>query len=424
MNILDRLKGLTLEECIVFVLGFFSTFQLLEVFGATVFSLILIAYAAYICVVRHRLVNGSIAVWVYAFVVCVSEIGLILSGKHTNWISASIKNAILLMCVIIVYMYLVNKSDKYIKLFFLGIYGSCIFQLMWCVAQFVCNKVLSINLNEVVFQTILHMNGDLYQIKDGILVLTGLTSNAGVMVPVLIFGMALSKPIWMKLAFMVIALLMGSTTPIIAVLCFMGLYILFKGLDMIIHREKISLMSARCIFIIVVIAMIVITAFILSNGDIVERLYHTAERFILRIGSIFTGEFIDGSTATHARYYLEIPYIYSRIPIFNILFGYGMSCAGIPFVELFNQYADGVWVPESDVATFLFNSGLVGCLIFYGILLWIMIRGKRVDYMYFILICTILISGVFYGIQTHWVILSELLLLVCMQRKVKINDIF
>lgn len=423
MNLLNKLKGITLEECVVFALGVFSTFQLLELFGVTIFSLILLAYAIYICLIKHRLSNGILPVWLYMIIVCISECGLIVSGKHLNWVSASVKNTVLWLCVFIVYMHLVNKSDKYIKLYFSGVFLSCAFQVIWCGFQFICNKFINLNLNELVFERILHMQGSFYQIKNGILVLTGLTSNAGMMVPVLIFGMILSKKMWMKVILALLAVLIGSTTPIVTVACFMGLYILGICIDRILRKKRFSLVVVRCIFVIVIIAVLGSVVVLISNADIITRLSQTIVQFIIRISSIFTGKFTDGSTATHARYYLEIPYIYSKISLFYILFGYGISCAGIPFVELFNQYPDAVWVPESDFATVLFNNGLLGCVVFYGILIGILVKGKKVDYTYFVLMCTILISGLFYGIQTHWVLLSELLILLCVQRNMKANDI-
>lgn len=88
---------------------------------------------------------------------------------------------------------------------------------------------------------------------------------------------------------------------------------------------------------------------------------------------------------------------------------------------MFGQYAElKSWVVESDVMNQLYSNGIIGFIFYYGFLLYIAIRGYRLDRRYFILMTGLIITGITYNIQFDWIVYIEFLLYLMVKFKVNL----
>lgn len=135
-----------------------------------------------------------------------------------------------------------------------------------------------------------------------------------------------------------------------------------------------------------------------------------------------TGIVYDGGSANaHIRYYTAYPQVVDNENIIQIFFGYGTGNSGYPISKLFGQYAElKSWVVESDVMNQLYSNGIIGFIFYYGFLLYIAIRGYRLDRRYFILMTGLIITGITYNIQFDWIVYIEFLLYLMVKFKVNL----
>lgn len=161
------------------------------------------------------------------------------------------------------------------------------------------------------------------------------------------------------------------------------------------------------------ICIIVITCI----PSITNRGYELVQTLINRLGSVHSHQWSEGSTFVHYRYYASIIKVIASIGLFRIIIGFGFRCGGIPFVVLFNQYPDTVYGTESDYIGFLYGLGIVGFIVIFRIIFLVMIKGKKIDNMYFAFGLVLLIGGIFYSLQMNWVLFLELMMIEAIKRR-------
>lgn len=396
------LINLDLKGLIVLFLGIFSTFQFPQLFGFSFFTVLLILYF-FVCLFTSLIIkehNFKSLLVLLIFCVSISEVNCLISDNYTDWAYTSIKKYFLFLLVIFLSFYIKGKN-KYIEIFIRGVYVSCIIQLFWCLAQFVLFRFFRINLNLTIFTGIFGIQESVAHVKNGIVYLSGLNSNVGMMVPVILFALVLTKNNFYKLLVTIIAITSGSSTPILAVVFFWILSYLLKFRDGFRIRINSNYLVILIIILILMLSVIMFTDLGNIIQDQLNKLYD-------RLYSVLNNNITDSSTYAHFRYYSAAPHILEFIELNYILFGFGTGCAGIPFIMFFNQYSDLHWLPESDFITYLFNFGILGLLIFYSIIFLIIYRAytNRFDKC-FLFFASILFAGFFYGIQLNWVRLIE-----------------
>ena len=102
----------------------------------------------------------------------------------------------------------------------------------------------------------------------------------------------------------------------------------------------------------------------------------------------------DASTLAHFGYYSDYFTIIKTSNIYQIVFGYGIGCSGYTITSLYGRYAGGgTWAIESDYINILLSRGIVGFINYYLFLFYILIKGRKVDSRYGILMLVILIQG-------------------------------
>lgn len=134
--------------------------------------------------------------------------------------------------------------------------------------------------------------------------------------------------------------------------------------------------------IVILVAIISVCIILGLNGEALSKIVDIAKTLFVRLDSVRTGLYSEGSTFVHFRYYASLPYILSEISFFRTLVGFGFKNGGLPFVKYYNQYPDMVYGTESDPISLLYGVGLLGMLAFYNILFFIAIKGMQVDKRY------------------------------------------
>lgn len=413
------------EKKLMFMLGLLSTLQLIEVAGMTVFT-----YMMFICVIYFLFKYKNIIIvkgetLIFIGLVTVSEILLFMDTRYNKWLSRSLNSYILLILVIALYSYMTKLSKESISAFLKGLYTSCLIQLVWCYIQFIMYNVYMFNINDFVFRKIFHSNLIVSQYKNGTMIITGLNNNAGVLVPIILVGIVLSEKKLMKFLFMAIALLAGSITPIIAIMGYVAAIIaikIFYLISKLLRGEKLKIKRRTSrwdkVIILFILMAVVVFLIIYMRGRISSSFANMQQR----IYNLMNDKKSDASSIVHLRYYTSLPFILKNIGISKVLFGYGLRAAGIPFVEFFNQYTTILWVPESDIITYILNVGILGAAVFAIILIKNIVKGIQVDERYVLLQISIIFAGIFYGIQLNWLILLEFLVMELIRRKVKLSE--
>jgi hypothetical protein len=104
---------------------------------------------------------------------------------------------------------------------------------------------------------------------------------------------------------------------------------------------------------------------------------------------------VDLSANRHFDYYKYLYDLISRTNIIQLLLGYGTSIAGYPYAKFYAFYTNIIgWSPESDVISILIGNGIIGFLIYYGILIKSIKFNINSNKKYILI--SILFGGIFY----------------------------
>ena len=405
------IKQSTIEDILMYMLGLFSTFQLVTIFGMTVFTYLTLACVIYFIVKYRTFILARMEILLFVISISMTELIIIARPVLENWVGRSIKNYILLMMTILIYCYVSKYMDRYLAPFLKGLYASCIIQLIWCFLQFGLYNILHISLNDLVFSGgIFASEAAVTQYKNGVMVINGLNYIAGFLAPVFLFGIIMSKSKIVKLLFMGVAFMTGSITPVFAIVCYVVVWFGLNILNKIFDGGQIKLNRINMTKKKVIVTMFVSVTVFFAAIYMYDRIVSSFNSIMDRLYGILNEEQIDASSFAHMRYYTSLPYLLRNIDIKHLLFGYGANCSGIPFIQFFNQYAEIMWIPESDFINYIFSFGLVGSILFYKILVKNVIKGFKKGNEYVALQVALLFAGFFYSIQLNWLVLVELLL--------------
>ena len=137
-----------------------------------------------------------------------------------------------------------------------------------------------------------------------------------------------------------------------------------------------------------------------------------------------TGAVYDGGSANaHIRYFTAYPNVVKNGSVIQFLFGYGTGNSGYTMSKLYGQYADlKSWVVETDIMNQIYSNGIIGFILYYSFLLYIAIRGYKLNRKYFILMISIILAGITYNIQFDWVLFIEFLLFLTIKFKVDLFE--
>ncbi len=388
-------------EILIFISGIFSTFQAVAFHGITAFSWFLLALL-FVGVVEKRgrwriSFSGvkEILIGLVILTTTITELITLFLNEYPAWTSRSVNNYILMTAVLL--LFFVMREDKnYVKLYLKGVIWSCIIQYIACYVEYAAYTFLNYDLTERLFDIPT-------KVRDERLIIGGLTTNPGMLVPVVLIGLCLSKNIAVRLMAVIAALLINSTTCMICV----GMFFLFNIILFLKDKASRGWDLRKIVFAILAILIMVF----LISAPLRTRIRDLYSYAGMRISNAAADEAdTDKSTAYHYRYYTSLPYIFDHIPTVRKVFGYGKNCSGIPFSKWLRQYTDKIWIPETDPIATLYDVGIVGFLAMYALIFKLAGEFWNESRLYGIFITCVLIGGIFYGFQMTWLLLLELLL--------------
>lgn len=377
----------------VFLTGLLSGMSVLQLFNNTLFTYMLYLTLLLLFVNDRKIsLQKNMTLLYTAFVVFSAVLCCVNPMFENDW---KLKSVIAAINILAGYLFFTKIAvrEEYVAAFFKGLHISCLVQLVWCYIQVFVYTVFQADLNGIMF-------GVNSQVKNGGIVYTGLSTHAGTLVPVLILGFVVSKNYVVKCLFVLMALITGNSTCMIAMMvCVFFYLILFLPDNLKKIYPKITPKK-----IIVSVILMLILVFILYKAGIFNRFKSVYDRII---SVVIYGEFTSGSDATHMRYLTSIPFVLSNTNIINLLFGYGIGTSGFQMTRFFNQYPDKLWTIECDVVDIMYSVGIIGMAVFYFILGCIAIKGFKSDKTNLMFIAAIVIAGIFYNFQMLWLIIIE-----------------
>ena len=387
-------------EILIFISGLFSTFQALVFHGITIFSWLLLLMlfismaerkwdGSFFFEDRKAMLSAAVLLSMTA-----TELITVFMDEYPAWTSRSINNFILMSSVFLLY-FIIGRNKRYGRIYMKGILCSCVIQYLVAYIEYFTYNVFNYDLNEKLFETAT-------KLKDDRLVIRALTTNPGMLVPVVLIGLCFSKKLVIKLMSLLTAIVINSTTCVICVGLFFAVYFFMAVRDKAARGWNIN----KIVFTIFTVTLLAFIIYRPLRGN-VGNLYNYAANRIADAAADDTDS--DKSTKYHFRYYWSVPYVFDHIPTYRKVFGYGKNCSGIPFAELYGQYTDMLWIPETDPIAALYDVGILGFLSIYALFGCIAYDAWKTDRMHGIFMSCVLIGGVFYGFQMTWFLLMELI---------------
>ncbi|MBP3255298.1 MAG: hypothetical protein J6M60_02260 [Clostridia bacterium] len=289
---------------------------------------------------------------------------------HANIAFSFLINCI---CYLIIFIILFNIDKEFFKeiceIFINGLIYAARVQVIWGILQMVLIYTNNININKILFVDILHSTISenwvmgFYTNGKWILRITGLNYENAIFAIVVCIGLTLEKnKIWKTVMTASIILSLSRTGWFMVAVYYFVIFI--KHIKSGKKFSKNQILKVSLIFL-----------FIFSIGIL---MYFFNDTVKLQINSIYY-RIVDNSSNEvsgnrHLLYYIYGPYLlFNRSNIFQILFGYGIRCSGIPFsqnIDIFSKIGGtmnytSAWAVESDVIGLLLGGGIITTLLYY-----------------------------------------------------------
>lgn len=317
-----------------------------------------------------------------------------------------------LYCVVC-YLYKMIKSKiDVIGVIIKALKVAIVVEVVWFFVQLLLYKIVGIDINQIIFVDTLHTVTNASFIRDWVWYPSGLSWHSVVLAPLFVMGMLLFDNIFFRIVIVLEAFLCGNSTTLLGVmLCIMLLMI------RTIYNQKIEITTKKLVGIIIVVILVCIMA---STPDIMDKL----SQVIINLWTRLFGMDKDASTAAHLSYYSDYIHILKRSKLSQIIFGYGYGCSGYTITELYGRYSDvGIWAIECDYINILVSRGIVGFISYYSLLVYIMLKGLKIDVRYFIFIFVILFQGFGYNIQFDYLLLVEIIMFISIRENINFFEI-
>lgn len=403
----------------MFCMGLFSTFYIINFFSFQLSTIFAALTLVLIVIVNRTIYIGKVnqSFLMFLFIVAVSSVlNLYFSMHKTYNLNVSIKGiveyAILYLCA----GQMVYLKKKELRYFLKGLRLSCIIHILWSVLQYIAYQGFTIDINDVIFSNMLHFGSDEYgasRYVGGEFVLSGLCWHPINLAPTLALTVLICDKwyIW-AVAFFIAYYSKNSTTIVVLILLLILQISMVKSKDKIIKtRRRISLKRF-------IVFPVILTVFVLSAIRLLPLIRESLVNIFNRISAMG-----DSSTQAHLRYYTAFLSIALRVSFLELLFGCGIGRSGAYISQIFHQYNIAYWSVESDPMNFIYSTGLLGFVCYYLWLFIMVIKSWKIDKRTTIFLFSIIIGGIFYGMQFPWVMQIELIIGVLLERRESIFDI-
>ncbi len=285
-------------------------------------------------------------------------------------------------------------------------------QIVWCLIQFAAYKAAGLDLNQIIFSDIFHFveSASHYKASNGELEPSGFGWHPSIMAPLTVMTYCFSNNIIWKVLAVAGAIVSGNSTSLLGILICILLNLFFR----ILHKSIDSKAGNITIYIFA-IAIIAGIPLLIKSGIFEKIMVKVALIFQRIIGTADDG----GSADAHMRYYQAYPQVIGMSSPLQLLFGYGLGCSGYPFSVLFNQYSSlKSWAVESDIMNILISRGILGFICYYAPLIYIIFKGYKINYLYVVVMLTILLEGITYNVQYDYVFFIELLMYIAVKHDI------
>lgn len=286
-------------------------------------------------------------------------------------------------------------------------------QAIWALGQFIIYYQFDLDINNIIFNLFsseIENKWTAFNNIGGLVLMrpTGLNSDPAFLGLLLVLGTILEKSKIWKIFFFSILILACSRSGIITIII-LYLYNMFNKNKKITLNES---MRIACIFVIVSI-------FAIEMYNQIPAISNQVDRMLNRMIMISEGG--DG-TERHTGYLIAaLRILFLSMPFLYIFFGIGIPISGIAFNVFNNDITEfqlntlmlnSIWVIESDFASVLIGSGIVGITLYYLFYLnaYLKIKDKEIKEIIFCLV----LFGLMYNIATltfiqfiFWVILLK-----------------
>lgn len=394
------------EEVLLFLLGLFSTMQIVQIAGFPVFTLLSVLTAGYFVLTRGFYFRKDWLLLATFAAMVVTLVVSMVSDLPTDYKKVAFTGTILWFFVLFICCYVRRENtDHFASVFLRGFDWSCRIQLVWCILQMGAFYGLGIDINAKIFGDLLHMSDLTSQYRGDILACTGLHWHAANLTPVLIYAYFRNRNVFIKALCLVLVYLTKSATAIIAIVAAVGLdFLSFSKKTLCENRSAVS----RKTTVYVVVGLI---ALLVVSPVLFPKVRETVEYLLLRIYQIWNPSYGNESSTVHFNYYRFLPNILKKIPIQEVFFGSGLNTSGHRFSYFYGQYAESVWTVESDFVNSILNKGVIGVFLQYGFLFVLFYRLRKTGLKNFSHIILVLIAcGFIYDNQFIWVLLMEYIL--------------
>lgn len=414
-----KFKQNDIRNALIVLLVVFSSLLNFKVDGREVFLWMQILFCAYMGLTTRTakiLPYEGVNLWFGCIVMCTC--GAVFSGMPASWVKAAVVMGIYMVPFYFAVSYLhglIKEDPQILRFVILGIKIMCLIQLIWIPLQYIAYHYFQLDLNKILFYDILHMTatekGATF-IRDWRYHPSGMTWHSAILGPVFLLALLLFKKPFVKCIAVADVLICGNSTALVCVLLCLGMQILHC-----IYKGSIRLK----VYQLTLIAVAVVTAVIVGSHFGLFTVFTDA---IVRLATRLLSANSDASTAAHFAYFTDYPVVAGKIPVFQLLFGTGLGSSGYQYSLLYNRYTNWPsWAVECDVVDILISKGIVGFVSHYGLLIYIAVKGVKIDFRYMIFMLALLIGGVGYNIQFHYVIMIELLMFICIKYRINFFDV-
>lgn len=408
-------RNITITNMLILLLFSFASMDLFQYEGRTFFFYIGLIFLIYSMLLNRRRLHFICDPLIIAIF-----LEFFLSGilAQLGNMSSEYKKTALVMPLLVFPIFLeasmfekiIIKNKNTIMLIIKGIKIACSIQFIYIPLQYISYHFKTIDLNKIIFVNALGMVKNASFIRDWVWYPSGVTYHSAIIAPLMVLGIVLFRNSFFRILIIVDAFICGNSSALIGVCVTVMLLFFSQCLD----RNKSSKIKKRAIFtamgVLIFIAIILLSTDVLSMA--MDKIGYISARLL--------SSSKDTSTNAHLSYYYRYPQIFSKNTIIQNLFGYGYSCSGSVFSNLDNRFNIGSWAVESDIMDRLYSLGIVGFVLYYTFLAKIAIKGRHIDRRYAIIMIAIIIQGFGYNLQWDYVFLFELILYICIRKKINI----
>lgn len=292
---------------------------------------------------------------------------------------------------------------------------SCYATLIWCLLQLLCYHFFSIDINAVVFESILKIHGAKGSYYNERLIPTGFYNHRAILTPSLIFLFFAETNPYILLLIIAVGCLTRSTTLIIGIMlaAFFRIIVFFSRN---FHYKKIS---RKILIVLISFVVMMILGLIIEGTKIVDMMSYVFRRI-----SESTSNEAGNSSVVHFLYYINLIPVLQKENLVHFLFGTGFGTSGLHYTLYNGQYVNlDSWVVESDYVNILLSQGVVGLILWVYLLLRLISMSTKKKYwenVAFVLIISFM--GILYNMQFHWFIVIEFAIFVLTKNGIRVFE--